>query len=102
MTTASVPHNLPLQLTSFVGRKREMADVKRLLGTARLLTLTGAGGAGKTRLALEVAAEVLAGYPDGVWLVELAPLADAALVPQAVASVLGVREVPGRGFTEAL
>ena len=91
--------NLPLQLTSFVGREREMAEVRRLLGANRLLTLTGTGGCGKTRLALQVAAEVLAirseEYSDGVWLVELAPLTDPALVAQTVAFTLGLREVPG-------
>src|SRR5438309_8515229 len=96
------PHNLPRQLTSFVGRERELAEVQRLLATAPLLTLTGAGGCGKTRLALEAAGQVAADYPDGVWLVELAPLADPALLPQAVASGLGVREAPGRTLTESL
>src|SRR5437867_10271679 len=93
---AAVSHNLPLQLTSFIGREREIAEVERLLGGTRLLTLTGAGGCGKTRLALRVAEGVLGDYADGVWLVELAPLADPALVPQAIASALGVREAPGR------
>jgi predicted ATPase/class 3 adenylate cyclase len=88
----TIPNNLPLQLTSFVGREREMAEVTRLLEGARLLTLTGPGGTGKTRLALQVAADVLGRYPQGVWLVELAPLADPALVPQALATVLGVRD----------
>jgi non-specific serine/threonine protein kinase len=100
--SSASPHNLPLQLTSFVGREREIAEVERLLGTTRLLTLTGAGGSGKTRLASEVAARVWGDYTDGVWLVELAALADPALVPQAVATALGVREAPGRTFTEAL
>ncbi len=95
-------HNLPRQLTSFVGREKEMAEVQRLLSTTALLTLTGAGGCGKTRLALQVAADLLEEYPDGVWLVELAPLADPALVPQTVASVLGVREEPGRPLTATL
>ena len=95
-------HNLPLQLTSFVGREREVAEVTRLLTTTRLLTLTGAGGCGKTRLALQVAAAVRGAYPDGVWLVELAALADPALVPQAVASALGVREAPGAAATDRL
>jgi predicted ATPase len=88
-------HNLPAQLTSFVGREREMAEVRRLLGQTRFLTLTGTGGCGKTRLALQVAADVLDAYPDGVWLVEFAPLAETLLVPQTVAVVLGVREQPG-------
>lgn len=92
----SVPNNLPLQLTSFVGRQREMADLKKLLETTRLLTLTGVGGTGKTRLALQVAGDVLDGYEDGVWIVELAPLADPELLPGAVASILKVRDVPGR------
>jgi hypothetical protein len=81
----SFRHNLPVQLTSFVGRGKETAEVKALLRGTRLLTLTGAGGVGKTRLALQVATEVLEDYPDGVWLVELASLSDPAFVPQAVA-----------------
>src|SRR5881398_2676415 len=98
----AVPNNLPRQLTSFIGRERELAEVKRLLGAAPLLTLTGAGGCGKTRLALEVATAISVDYPDGVWLVELAPLADPALVPQALAGALGVRETPGRTPTDNL
>ena len=98
----SVPNNLPQQLTSFVGRKTEMAQIKGALSKARLLTLTGAGGAGKTRLALQSAADVLDDYPDGVWLVELASVADPTLLPQTVASVLHVREEPGRSAGEAL
>jgi predicted ATPase/class 3 adenylate cyclase/DNA-binding CsgD family transcriptional regulator len=91
-----LPNNLPVQLTSFVGRTAEMAEVRRLLGETRLLTLSGTGGAGKTRLALQAAAELVDAYPDGVWQVDLAPLSDAALVPQTVASTLGLREVPGQ------
>lgn len=98
----ALSHNLPVQLTSFIGREREMAEVKRQLSAARLVTLTGAGGCGKTRLALQVAADLAEEYPDGVWLVELAPLREPGLVPQAVASALGVREEPGRGLTETL
>jgi non-specific serine/threonine protein kinase len=86
--------NLPIQLTSFVGRERELAEVRQLLTTTRLLTLTGAGGCGKTRLALQVAAGLLDAFADGVWLVDLAPLNDPALVPQAVALALGIREAP--------
>lgn len=90
-----MPHNLPLQLTSFIGRGREQAEVRDLLATTRLLTLTGPGGAGKTRLALRVAVNLVDDYADGVWFVDLAPLADSALVPQAVASALGIPERPG-------
>ena len=89
-------------MTSFVGRERELAEVRELLGSTRLLTLLGAGGLGKTRLSLQVAADVMDDYPDGVWFVELAPLADPRLVPQAVASVLGVKEEAGRPVSEAL
>jgi predicted ATPase len=96
------PHNLPSELSSFVGREKELAAVKRLLENCRLLTLTGSGGCGKTRLALAVASELAEGFEDGVWVVELASLADPSLVPQAVASTLGVREQPGRSPTEAL
>jgi len=95
-------HNLPIALTSFIGRTDEIAEVTRLLTITRLLTLTGAGGCGKTRLALAAASEVVANFPDGVWLVDLAPLADPALVPQAVAAVLGVREEPQRSLTATL
>src|SRR5262249_23472187 len=95
-------HNLPAQWTSFVGREGEMAEVKRLLGTTRLLTLTGAGGCGKTRLALQVAADLVEEHVHGVWLVELAGLSDPARVPQAVAAALGVREEPNRPLTTTL
>ena len=98
----AVRGNLPLQLTSFIGREQEIGEVRRLLGTARLLTLTGSGGCGKTRLALEVAAQLATIYPDGVWLVELASLADSALVPQTVATVLNVQGVPGRALIPVL
>ena len=82
-------HNLPAARTSFVGRQQEMLEVKRALAMTRLLTLTGAGGSGKTRLALEVARDLVGAYPDGVWLVELAPLSEESLVPRAVAETLG-------------
>jgi DNA-binding SARP family transcriptional activator len=95
-------HNLPASRTSFVGRQREMLEIKRELAVTRLLTLTGAGGSGKTRLALEVARDLLGAYPDGVWLVELAPLSEGALVPQAVAEVLRVKEQPGQSLTDTL
>jgi predicted ATPase/DNA-binding CsgD family transcriptional regulator len=100
---AGPPNNLPSELSSFVGRERELAEVKRLLEDHRLLTLTGPGGCGKTRLALEAAAgEMADGFEDGVWLVELAPLANPSLVQGAVASVVGAREQPGRALIETL
>jgi non-specific serine/threonine protein kinase len=102
-------HNLPQPLTSFVGREREIAGARRLLDATRLLTLTGTGGVGKTRLAREIAASLLdpslrsgQDVRDGVWLVELAALADPALVPRAVAAVLDVREEPARPLTATL
>ena len=97
-----LPNNLPRQLTSFIGREREIAEVRRLLTTTSLVTLTGAGGSGKTRLALQVAADVLDEYPDGVWAVELAALSNPDLVPQAVAAALGVPEQPGRAVRDTL
>jgi len=95
-------HNLPLARTSFVGRERETLEVKRLLAMTRLLTLTGVGGSGKTRLALKVASDLAGAYPDGAWLVELAALSEGELVPQAAAKAVGVREQPGRSLTETL
>ena len=90
------PSNLPLALTSFIGREQDLTAVQQLLGEARLLTLTGAGGCGKTRLALEVAGAVLADYPDGAWLVELASLSSPELVPQTLMTMLDVPEHAGR------
>ena len=87
----AIPTNLPVQLTSFIGREKEIAEVKQLLSASRLVTLTGSGGAGKTRLSLHVAAEVIDDFVQGVWFVDLAPLSDAALVPNAVLSTLGLR-----------
>jgi len=95
-------HNIPRPLTSFVGREREIADVQRILDCAPLLTLTGTGGVGKTRLGHEVAASLLDRYEDGVWLVELATVIDPVQVPRAVADVLGVREGPQQPTTAAL
>ena len=97
-----LPHNLPIQLTSFVGRTREIRKVRDLMAAARLVTLTGIGGCGKTRLALQVAADSLEEFADGGWLVELATLFDDALVAKAVASALGVPEQPGRALSEML
>jgi len=95
-------HNLPAPRSSFVGRETELRNVKRDLAMTRLLTLTGVGGCGKTRLALEMARELVGAYPDGVWLVELAALSEGALVAQALASVLGMQEQPDRSLTDAL
>ncbi len=106
----SAPHNnLPVQLTSFIGREREIAEVKRLLAESLLVTLTGAGGCGKTALALHVASDLTGfenpsslAFADGVCWVELAPLADAALVPHAVVKSLGIVEQPNRPLTDTL
>ncbi|HKY78250.1 MAG TPA: LuxR family transcriptional regulator [Acidimicrobiia bacterium] len=98
----SFAHNLPVQLTSFIGRETEMAEVRRLLGDNRLVTLIGVGGAGKTRLALQVAAETLAEFPGGVWQVDLAPLSDPAVVPIAVARALGLSDAEQRSTTETV
>ncbi len=95
-------HNLPAMRSSFVGREREMQEVKRELSMTRLLTLTGVGGSGKTRLALKVTRELVGAYPDGAWLVELASLSEGALVPQVVAGALGVHEQPSQPLTDAL
>ncbi len=97
-------HNLPLQLTSFIGREKEIAEVQALVHKTqgRLVTLTGSGGVGKTRLALQAAAGLMESFPDGAWLVELAPLADPERVAQAAAAALDVRETPGRPAAVAL
>lgn len=126
-TLESLPNNLPPQLTSFVGRERQVSEIKEILTTddrphtaegnsvvghppsgaefrsiVRLLTLTGPGGAGKTRLSLQVAAELSGQFAQGVWFVELAPLSDAELVPQVVATTFGLREPVGRTILELL
>jgi predicted ATPase/class 3 adenylate cyclase len=95
-------NNLPAQVSAFIGRDAELAEVLRLVSTSRLVTLTGSGGAGKTRLGLQAAAELLDGSGDGVWFVDLAPLQDAGLVAATVASVLGVAEDPGRPLVDTL
>src|ERR1700675_2041148 len=100
---ASKPkHNLPHQLTSFVGREQEIAQLEELATANRLVTLTGAGGAGKTRLAIEVASRLVDAFPGGVWLVELAALSDPRLVPQAAAQALQVTEHSTRPITDTL
>jgi predicted ATPase len=88
----ATPNNLPQQISSFIGRERELHEAKRLLAQSRLLTLVGIGGIGKTRFSLQLAADVLDAYPDGVWLVELGSIGDPLLVPSSVAQVLGLQE----------
>lgn len=97
-----LPTNLPYQTSSFIGREREIAEIKARLQQTRLLTLAATGGVGKTRLALQVAVDLIDRYPDGVWFIELAPLADPALVVRALASVLNIADVPGRTPLETL
>jgi hypothetical protein len=87
-------NNLPLQLSSFIGREREIAAVKRMLASSRLVTLTGASGCGKTRLALQVASESLDSFADGVWLVEYASLADPALQTCSAIRILATTREP--------
>lgn len=102
LTVAVSPNYLPIQLTRFVGREQALAELGNLLARTRLLTLTGAPGVGKTRLAFQLAMQAIETYADGVWVVELAPLADPGLVPQAVADVLGLQEQPGRPLLSTL
>lgn len=101
-TLDRVPNNLPRQLTSFVGREHEIAEIKTLLGKTALLTLTGVGGSGKTRLALQVTADIVNEYPDGAWWVPFAPIAEPAFVPQALTSALGIREHRGLSTMDVL
>jgi predicted ATPase len=96
------PNNLPIQLTSFIGRAREIEEVKRLLSSTRLLTLTGPGGSGKTRLALQVAAETIEQFQDGVFFVALAPISEPGLVASTIAQTLGVAESAGRSILDSL
>jgi non-specific serine/threonine protein kinase len=99
---APAPNNLPVQLTSFIGRRRERAEVRRLFLAARLVTVMGVGGCGKTRLAIQVATDMLPEHPDGTWITEFGALSDPALVPQAVAGSLGVREEADRPLVATL
>lgn len=96
------PNNLPVQLTSFIGREQELKDVKELLKSSRVLTLTGSGGAGKTRLSLQVGADLIDEFEHGVWFVDLVLLSDAKLIPQAIASGLRVKEEAGCRILDSL
>ena len=98
----ALPNNLPQQTTSFIGREAEVIRLKQLAGESRCVTLVGSGGAGKSRLTLQVGAELLGDDPDGVWLVELAPISDRSLVPSAVMTALGISDVPGRSAMDAV
>jgi predicted ATPase/class 3 adenylate cyclase/tetratricopeptide (TPR) repeat protein len=98
----ALPNNLPSQLSAFIGRDREVAEVRALVESSRLVTLTGAGGCGKTRLGLQVAAELLDGSGDGVWLVELAAVTDQDAVAVAISRALRLATQPGRPMLEAL
>src|SRR5215213_9383794 len=89
-------NNLPVQLTSFIGRENEIAEIKQELKIHHLVTLTGPGGTGKTRLSLQVAADLLDLFPHGVWFIELAPLTDPDLIPQSILSAIGISEQPGK------
>ena len=96
------PNNLPHELTSFVGRQRELVEIADLIANNRLVTLTGAGGCGKTRLAIETATRLLPEFDDGIWLVELASVIDALMLPQIIASALGVAEQPNQSLIQTL
>ena len=99
---AAFKHNLPRQPSSFIGRTQELLEIERLLKDTPLLTLLGPGGTGKTRLMLQAAEEVIDYYPEGVWLVELAPLKDPELIPERVAAALNIQEQPGRPMLDTL
>ncbi|WP_414686458.1 LuxR C-terminal-related transcriptional regulator [Mycobacterium sp.] len=100
--SAVASHNLPAQLTSFVGRQAQIAELAQLVTSNRLVTLTGAGGAGKTRLAVEVAAQLSAEFSDGIWYVDLAPITNPAVVPVTTARTIGLPDQPGRSTVETL
>jgi predicted ATPase/class 3 adenylate cyclase len=102
LSIAEIPNNLPQQVTSFIGRERELGEVKELMMQGRLLTLLGMGGLGKTRLSLQAATELMHRFPEGVWFLDLAPMRDPALVVGEAAQVLGVREEPDRPMIQTL
>lgn len=97
-----MPNNLPLQVTSFIGREGEVKKVQELVGKSRMVTLTGSGGTGKTRLSLQASAELLPEFEHGAWFVELAPLSESELVAQSIAGAMKLREEPGRSVVETL
>ena len=101
-TLETLKHNLPQQLTSFIGREREMEEARKLLPQTRLLTFIGPGGTGKTRLSLQAAMEQLVNFKNGVWLVELAPIADPAYIISTIASIFKLREAPGVSLSDTL
>ena len=101
-TLSVFPNNLPPQLTSFIGREKELAETKQLLHNTRILTLIGPGGTGKTRLSIQAASELLDQYPDGVWLVELASILDPLLLPRTTAMAMGLRDEPQRPVIDML
>jgi predicted ATPase/class 3 adenylate cyclase len=101
-TFDSFLNNLPTQLTTFIGREREISEIKQELEQHRLVTLTGSGGTGKTRLSLQVAADLLDQFPNGVWFVELAPLGDPELVPQTILTTMGLVEQQGKSILQML
>ena len=102
LPVSEIKNNLPHQATSFIGRERELAEVNKLLGTSRLLTLLGMGGLGKTRLSLQIAAGQIHNFPDGVWFLDLAPISDPALIVSEAAQVLGVSDEPGRPLLQTV
>jgi predicted ATPase/class 3 adenylate cyclase/DNA-binding XRE family transcriptional regulator len=102
LNTLTQRHNLPAQLTTFIGREGEIAEIKKALESHRLVTLTGPGGIGKTRLSVQVATQVLETFPDGLWFVELAPLTDPDLIVQTIHTTLGLAEQPGKNILQML
>jgi len=100
--TLETPSNLPVQITSFIGRAKEVQEIGELLGRSRLITLTGPGGTGKTRLSLRVADSIQAAYPDGVFFVELAPITEPGLIPTTIAQAIGLREDPARPVIDSV
>ena len=93
-TLNNIPNNLPMQLTSFIGRENEIGEIRNLIGANRMVTLTGSGGTGKTRLSIEVGTQLLSAFTNGVWLIELAPLSEPAQIIPTMAQVFGLKSIP--------